>query len=171
VSDSASLQLTFPFWTMYRATLDIVLRSPVQLVASLVFPAAGVLLIYLWTIHHHHVRPYDILLLIVAFGFTPLTIALSMYLARRKNHLVAGAFMYTFDRSGIHVTGDLASSTINWKAIQKVRESKSFLFLYIAPVKAISIPLAQLSAAGCLDDVRTIVRTNTGQVAWNTAEK
>lgn len=165
MSQPISTELRFPFWIMYRATLNILLRSPLQLVFALIFPAAGVFLIWTWVTRHHPFHLYEVAILILAFGFTPIVVAFAMFMARRKNPLIAGPFTYTFDDNGVRVTGALTDSTIKWAAIQRVRKSKNFLFLYIAPTTAISLPIAQLEAAGCYEEVDSMVSARAVQGA------
>jgi hypothetical protein len=125
--------------------MEIILRSPFQLVVYALFPLAGIYLIYLWMSHHHSVSPADVLLVIACFAFTPLITAMSLFLARRRNPLSKGPFKYTFDNVGIHASGEAFSLNVNWSAINKVRKSRRFLFFYITPTRAHCIPLEQLS--------------------------
>ena len=160
MSDSVSLDISFPYWTAYKATLQVLIRSPLQILLSAVFPVLGLYLVYLWVTHHHHMTPYDFILLFVCFFFTPITTAISLYLVRRRNPLTIGPFKYVFDASGIHASGAAFETTIRWQAIRKVVETRSFVLIFVAPTRAISIPVAQLQAAGIVEALRNIIHTN-----------
>lgn len=166
MQDSVTVEVSFPYWTAYRAALEIILHSPFQLVVSALFPLGGMYLIYLWISHHHSVSPTDVLLVIVCFAFTPLITAMSLFLARRRNPLSKGPFKYTFDNVGIHASGEAFSMNVNWSAINKVRESRRFMFFFFAPARAHCIPLQQLSN-GLVKSMLAIARTHVKDVAVN----
>src|SRR5882672_6297059 len=162
--DSVTLEIVFPYWTAYRATLQLILYSPLQIALSSLFPLAGVYMLYLVVTYPHRQAPaemlLDILLAVLGLLFTPLILALTLFLARRKNSFSQGPFQYTLDSSGVRAVGSTFDSTIKWPAIRRVVETRSFLFLFVAPARAISLPIAPLQSAGVLNDVREIVRKN-----------
>jgi len=159
LEDRITFQISFPFWSAYLATLQIILRAPLQLAVSAVFPAWAIYLIYLWlwTTPHYPVGVGDVAIAIGCFFFTPLVTALSLFLARRRNPLAKGPFTYTFDSDGIHVSGDAFEMKLKWPAIRKVRESGSFIFFFTASARAQCVPLARVRATGQLDDLRQLV--------------
>lgn len=163
------VQITFPFWVAYKASLQIIRWSPLQLVLSAVFPLTGVFIVYLWIIQHHAVEVTDIPLLFVCFFFTPLIVALTMFLARRKNPLSRGPFAYVFDADGIHTNSPTFSASFKWAAILRIRESNSFLFFFVAPGRAHSMPLDQLQSAGILDAVRELSLQKVGDTRFRGA--
>jgi hypothetical protein len=81
----------------------------------------------------------------LSFSFTPLVTALSVWSARRRNKLAQGPFTYTFDAEGMRTTGSDFEQSIRWPAIPRVRLSKQFLFVFIAPARALCIPLRSLA--------------------------
>lgn len=163
MQEQITAPISFPFWTAYRATLQVILRSPFQLVISSVFPVTGLFLLYLWLTHNHPITLGNIGLLLLCFFFTPLVTVLSLFLARRRNPLAQGPFIYSFGPEGIHASGEAFTMSIKWAAVQKVAESGSFMFFFIAPARAHCIPLAQLKAAGCLDSVRALALSKVSQ--------
>lgn len=152
------VEVTFPFWTAYVANLQIIRWSPLRLAVSALFPLLGLFLAYMWISEHHTWQVTDVLLLSGCLFFTPLTIALSLYLSRRKNPLSQGPFAYVFDADGIHAMGPTFSLSLKWTAIQKIRETNSFLFFFVTPSRAHSMPLQQLQSAGIFDGVRELSR-------------
>jgi hypothetical protein len=46
--------------------------------------------------------------------------------------------------------------SIKWMAIQRVRESRAFIFFFVAPSRAQSIPIAQLRSAGILEQIHEL---------------
>ena len=154
-----SVVISFPYWTAYLATLQLIVRSPLQLAVSIAFPIAGLYLIYLLARHGHRLQLADIAVLIACFLFTPLTTALSLFLRRRRNPLTRGPFTYAFDADGIHASNDAFSMSVRWSTVKRVLESGRFVFFFITPARAHSIPLAQLKEAGCLDQVRALAHS------------
>ena len=154
------LEIKWPFWVAYEANLRLIRWSPFQFVMSAIFPFAGLFLCYLWLTSHHSVQFSDVLLLFGCFFFTPLILLLTLFLGRRKNPLSTGPFKYAFDTEGIHASGPAYSQLLKWSAIQKVRESDSFLFFFIAPSRAQAIPSNQLRHAGVLEVVRELARVH-----------
>lgn len=160
MANKLELEITFPFWTAYWANLQVVRWSSLQIALSAAFPLAGLYLIFLWIKHDHVADISDVILVVVCLLFKPLVTLLALPLARRKNALSAGPFKYTFDLEGIHVSTSVFNMSLKWKAIRKVRESGSFLFLFISPGHAQTIPLDQLRATGALNELREWCRLN-----------
>ncbi|MDR2853016.1 MAG: YcxB family protein [Burkholderiaceae bacterium] len=102
----------------------------------------------------------DMLILLVCFAFMPIITAVNLYLARRRNPLCIGPFKYVFDQFGVHASSVAFENTIRWAALLKVIESGEFILYYIASSNAVAIPKPQLIAAGALDTVRDITRSN-----------
>jgi len=163
--DSVTLSIAFPYRIAYKASLVLVLYSPLQIAVSSVFPLAGLFILYLLVVRHQalalHEILYAVFLVLLCFLFTPIILALTLFLGRRRNPLSEGPFTYTLDSSGIHASSSAFENTIKWPVIRRVVETRSFLFLFVAPGRAISLPVAQLQIAGVLSDVREIVRNNT----------
>ena len=158
------LDIAFPFRVAYLANLQIVRWSGLQIAVTVAFPLAGLFLLYTWIKHHHVLEGGDVVLLVACFFMKPLVTLLAMVLGRWKSPLASGPFKYCFDADGIHASGSTFNMSLKWAAIQKVRESRSFIFFFVAPGRAHAIPRDQLRAAGMLDDVRTLTRekvTNT----------
>jgi hypothetical protein len=164
-------EVTFPFWVAYTANLQIIRWSPLQLAVSALFPIAGLFLAYLWITHHHALQIADVLLFFGCLFFTPLIMVLTLFLARRKNPLSQGPFAYVFDADGIHASGPTFSVSLKWAAIQKVRESNSFLFFFVAPGRAHSMPLDQLQSAGILHGVRELALQNVSDTRFRGAQQ
>jgi len=165
MQEKITVPISFPFWTAYLATLQVIIRSPIQLIVSSIFPFAGLYLIYLWVTHNHTITLTDVGLLFSCFFFVPVITGFSLLLARRRNPLALGPFIYSFDAEGIHASGGDFTMSVKWVTIRKVTESRNFMFFFIAPARAHSIPLAQLQAAGCLDSVRTLALSKIGKVS------
>ncbi|PPD04183.1 MAG: hypothetical protein CTY29_06680 [Methylobacter sp.] len=163
MQDLIRVSISFPFWTAYRATLQIIPHSLIQIIFSAIFPVAGVVLIYLWITNNHTIELMDIGLLFLCFFFTPLITCISLFLARRRNPLSIGPFLHTFDDEGIQLSGESFSMSVKWPAIKKVVESNSFMFFFVTSAQAISLPIDQLQAAGCLESVRTLALSKVGK--------
>jgi hypothetical protein len=125
-----------------------------------VFPMAG--LFFLMTpLMGYRLGPVEVSLAVLAFSFTPLITALGVWSARRRNKLAQGPFTYTFDADGMRTSGSAFDQTIRWSAIPRVRLSKQFLFVFIAPARAHCIPLRSLTDPEDLDRLRSIAREHT----------
>lgn len=160
--DSVTFDVEFGYWTAYKAELRLFLRSPGQLAVSSVVPLAGLFILYTIVVHHEKLSASEIalelLIVLLCVLFTPLIMAFTLFMNRRGNSLNRGHFTYRVDSSGIRASSNEVESTVKWAAIRRVVETKSFVFLYIAPGRAISLPMEQLESAGVLEDVRGIVR-------------
>lgn len=156
MNKNLELEVTFSFWLAYVANLQAIRWSPAQIVTSAIFPAAGLFLGYSWLRYQHALTISDVFLLIGCFFFTPLMLAFAVFWTRRRNALARGPFKFVFDDAGIHVSSPALNMSLKWAAIQRVRESESFIFFFVAPSRAQSVPLAQLRSAGILDGVREL---------------
>lgn len=139
-----TMTVHFSFWTAYRANLILVRYMPLSLAVSLIFPCAGAYLIYLLVYYHQPVTLLNLVAIVVALFFTPIVLALSLFLARRKNPLAVGPFETSFDEEGLHSSAETFNSTIKWKAITRVVETRSFIFFFVAPRRAQCLPLADV---------------------------
>jgi energy-coupling factor transporter transmembrane protein EcfT len=160
--ESVTFDIKFDYWTAYKAELRLFLRSPGQIAVSSVFPLAGLFILYTIVVHHAKLPASEIalelLIVLLCVLFTPLTLAFTLFMNRRENTLNRGFFTYRIDPSGIRVASNAVESTVKWPAIRRVVESKNFVFLYIAPGRAISLPMEQLQSAGVLEDVRGLIQ-------------
>jgi len=95
---------------------------------------------------------------LLAFLFTPLTTAFSIWSIRRRNTLAEGPFIYSFDSEGMHTSGNAFDQNIKWPAILRVRQSKRFLFFFISPRRAICVSIVALKDQGVFDAVCDIAR-------------
>ena len=152
------IPVRFSFWTAYRASLRLLAYSPLHLLISAIFPFAGLLLLSLWLVLGHRVAAVDWLALILAFAFTPVSSALSLYLARRRSPLLQGPFLYTFDDVGMHLMGQGFMLNVGWASFVRVEESGAFMFFFTAPARAQVIPMADIVAVGVLAPLRQLVR-------------
>ena len=125
-----------------------------------IFPLAGLFLL-LTPLLGYRLGVEEIILAILAFSFTPLITILAIWSARRRNKLAQGPFTYTFDTEGMHTSGSAFDQMIRWPAIPRIRLSKRFLFVFIAPARAHCIPLRSLSAPEDLGRLRSIASERT----------
>jgi hypothetical protein len=158
-----ALTVRFPFWTAYRANLVLVRYMPLSLIVSFIFPCAGIYLVYMLIRYHQPLTLLNVVIILAAFLFTPLILALSLLMTRRKNPLAVGPFKTSFDDEGIHSSAETFNSTIKWKAVTRVVETRSFIFLFIAPRRAQCIPLADIPP-GLLAPFRQLIRRNVTNV-------
>jgi hypothetical protein len=125
-----------------------------------VFPMVG--LFFLSTpLFGYRLGPVEILIIILAFSFMPLITALGVWLARRRNKLAQGTFTYIFDAEGMHTSGADFDQKIRWSGIPRMRLSKRFLFVFIAPTRAHCIPLRSMTNPDDLDRIRRIASEHT----------
>ena len=126
-----------------------------------VFPLAGLFLLLTPFITGDRLGAAEILVALLCFSFTPLVTAFAVWSARRRNKLAQGPFTYSFDAEGMHTSGAAFSQTILWTAIPRIRRSRRFLFVFIAPTKAHCIPLRAISDPRFFDDLRSIAAGRT----------
>jgi hypothetical protein len=148
------------FGEVYWATFAVIRRSPLQLVLSAVFPAAGIFLaaLVLWS---RRPATIDVLItILLCFAFTPGIIALKLWLARRRNRTVAGVHRFALDSQGIHVSGPAFDVALKWSAINKVAETKRFFLFFFSAQAAQFLPKRVISSADELQAIRDLIATN-----------
>ena len=91
------------FSNQYLATLTVQAKSPFLLIFSLIFPIAGLFLLTFILLGIQDPSFFEILIIILALGFTPIITALSVYLARRKNKTIGGMHTYQLDDTGVEI--------------------------------------------------------------------
>lgn len=149
------------FWDLFISSLILIRYQRALIIFHLIFPMAGLFIIVSSFCTGRSLGVQGLLVVLLAFSFTPLITALALWMARRRNKLAQGPFTYSFDSEGIHSSGAEFSSTIKWAAITRARQSGRFLFIFISPSRAFFIPLKTLTDQGVLDQVRTIAREHT----------
>lgn len=152
------ISVIFPFWTAYRASLQLIRYSSLHLFTAAMFPLSAVMLLGLWIILQHHITPLDWVAFIGAFCFSPVASALSLYLARRRNPFTQGPFLYVFDGNGMHLTGQSFNLNIGWSLFKRVEESSEFIFFFIGPKRAHVIPKVDIIAEEALEPLRQMIK-------------
>lgn len=148
------------FWELFLGSLLLIRYQGWLIMLHAVFPMAGLFLL-MTPLMGYRLGLVEILLATLAFSFTPLITALGVWSGRRRNRLAQGPFTYTFDDEGMHTSGSAFDQTVRWPAILRVRLSKQFLFVFIAPARAHCIPLRSLAEPEALARLRSIARENT----------
>jgi hypothetical protein len=149
------------FWELFVASL-VLLRYRWQfIILHAIFPLAGIFLLVVPLITGERLGVAQILPALLAFSFTPLVTAMAVWSARRRNKLAQGPFTYSFDAEGMHTKGEAFKQTILWTAIPRVRRSRRFLFIFIAPARAHCIPLKVICDPQFFDDLRSIAGERT----------
>jgi hypothetical protein len=168
--DRISVTTNPTFWEIFVASI-ILLRYRWQfIILHAIFPLAGLFLLLTPFITGDRIGPVEILLALLAFSFTPLITALAVWQTRRRNKLAQGPFTYFFDAEGMHTSGAAFSQTILWTAIPRIRRSRQFLFIFIAPARAYCIPMRAIGDSRFFDDLRRIAGGRT-DFELNTAQE
>lgn len=157
ISNRVSITTQPTFGELFLGSLVVIRHQGWLALIHTVFPMAG-LFFLITPLMGYSLGPVEILLTVLAFSFTPLITALGVWSARRRNKLAQGPFTYTFDTDGMHTSGAAFDQTIRWSAIPRIRLSKKFLFVFIAPTRAHCIPLRSLTHPEDLDRLRSIAR-------------
>src|SRR5260221_1016726 len=159
--NSISVTTNPTFWEVFVASL-VLLRYRWQfIILHAVFPLAGLFLLLTPFINGDRLGVVEILLALLSFSFTPLVTALAVWSTRCRNKLAQGPFTYSFDAEGMHTSGAAFSQTILWTAIPRIRRSRRFLYIFIAPARAHCIPLRAISDPRFFDDLRSIAGGRT----------
>jgi hypothetical protein len=151
-----SVTVNMTFWEIYVASLTLIRYRGTLMIVHAIFPLFGIWIIVesLWK--GYRFGPAEVFLILATLLFTPLVTALAVWANRRGNKLAKGPFTYGFDSEGIHTRSDALDQIIKWPGILRVRQSKRFLFIFIAPSRAYCIPRKALSEQGVLDEVLSI---------------
>jgi hypothetical protein len=146
------------FKDQYLATLTIQFRSPLLLIMNLIFPSAGIFILYLILIKHHRLpSAYDIFIIFLAFGFTPIISIISVFFARRKNRTVKGTQRYIFDDTGINMSGADFNIHLNWSALYRISETSRYFLFFITPHAAYFMPKSILIDPFDFDEFRKLL--------------
>ena len=155
-----SVTINPTFWDLFAASLTLIRYQGARIILHAIFPLAGLFILVFSIYVKRRVGPVDVLIIILSFFFTPILIASAVWKARR-NKLAQGPFTCSFDSEGVHTSGATFAQTIKWPAVLRARQSKRFLFLFIAPSNAIFIPLKALIDQGVLNEIPDIIGRHT----------
>jgi hypothetical protein len=157
------VSLTFnpSFWDVFIASITLMRYQGMLVCLHAIFPLAGLFILLLPYYVGRRLEAEHVLIAMLAFLFTPLVTALTVWSVRRRNKLARGPFTFTLDSNGIHTRSTAFTQTIQWAGILKTRRSKTFLFIFVSPTRAISIPLKALREQGILEEVVSLVRQHT----------
>jgi hypothetical protein len=161
VPNPVSVTFNLKFWDFFVASLIAIRYSGALMIVHAIFPLAGLSLIVVSSRGGHRFGPDEVILIVLAFSFTPLVTAVAVWAGRRGNKTGQGPFTYSFDAEGMHSSSSTFDLAIKWPAIRRVRQSKRFLFIFIAPSRAYCIPLKALIEQGVLEEVRSIAGQHT----------
>jgi YcxB-like protein len=156
-----SVTVAASFWEMLLAGLVLIRYQGWLIAIHAVFPLAGLGMLALIVGTGRPLRVQDLVIILLALLFTPLILAFAIWNARRRNKLAQGPFTYSFDSEGMHTSGSAFSQTIKWAAIPRVRQTKNFLFIFISPIAAHSIPLRAIPDRTVLEAIRSIAAQHT----------
>ena len=158
MNQSIVVHVQCSYGTAYRACLRLIMLSPIRLINFVIFPVAGFYLIYIFIKNHYIPSTWNILVVIFALGFTPINLGLSLFLIRRKNTLGQVKSTYEFTEDGMRTYTELADSSFKWVAVQRVIETKSFMFFFVAPNHTLLLPLKALKTDENLRALRELVK-------------
>jgi hypothetical protein len=148
------------FWELLLGSLTAIRYQRWLMLVHAIFPLAG-LFVLMTPLLGYRLGVKECMIAILSFLFTPLITAFAIWSARRRNKLVEGPFTYTFDAEGMHTSGSAFEQMIRWSAIPRIRLSKRFLFIFLAPARAHCIPLRSLSMPEDLNHLRSLARGRT----------
>jgi amino acid transporter len=166
---SISVTTNPTFGEYFIASLMLIRYRSRLILLHAIFPLAGLFILFSPFITGNSIGLVEILMALLALSYTPILTAYSIWISRRRNKLKQGPFTYSFDSEGMHTSGAAFKQTILWTAIPRVRRSRQFLFVFIAPATAHIIPLREISDPRFFDDLRSIAggRTDFGQEVAN----
>jgi hypothetical protein len=141
-----AVKFKFSFGERLKASLVLMLRSPVTLISASIFPLAGLALLVGSLLCDSRVSALDSALISACFAFPPLAIAFSVYRAQRAQRDLA-FHSYEFSRSGLRIATETTDIKQAWKAIVKINERSGFLFLFFGKRRAHCIPIRAFANA------------------------
>jgi hypothetical protein len=145
------------FSDLFLATLAITLYRKRLLALHAVFPLVGISMLIFVAFAGKPITFGMVLIALVCVAFTPIMVALMLWSTRLKSKLTEGPITYRFDAIGMHLSNAVFSQTILWAALVRVRQSRRFFFIFIAPAYAHFIPVKVLRDQGVLDELRNLV--------------
>jgi len=157
-----AVKFKFSFGERLKASLVLMLRSPVTLISASIFPLAGSALLVASLLCESRVSPLDSALIAACFAFTPLAILFNIYRAQRAQRDLP-FHSYEFSRSGLHMATETTDIKQTWKAISRIDERSGFLFLFLGKRRAHCIPIRAFSNAAEVQTVKEFA--SSGRVA------
>ena len=160
VPDRISVTTNPTFRDRFVGSILLIPYQRVFIVVHVAFPAFGIFLL-MTPFLGYRLGLVEILLALLGFSFTPLLVALAVWAASRQNKLAPGPVTYVFDSEGMHTSGPAFTQTIRWSGIPRLRRMKRFLFVFIAPARALCIPLRDLAHPNDLDRLLALAAEHT----------
>jgi hypothetical protein len=163
MSASITVEVKTSFWTAYRASLAIIKLRPLAMVVSAIFPLAALYLIYLFVQRHLWPSPFQCIAILMALGFTPLIIAFSLFMARRRSVVARGPITYTLSDDGLRAATPVSTTDIKWGAVVRAVETKRFVLIFISAPSAFYIPVECLQG-GDLSVLRKLLKAHVAKL-------
>lgn len=92
VPNRVSVTVNTTFWALFIASLTMIRYQGALIILHLIFPLGGLSLVVFSFYAGLRLGVAEMLLVILAFSFTPLSMALAVWIARRRNKLALGPF-------------------------------------------------------------------------------
>jgi len=155
--------MTFTFTSTFKeqflASLAIQSRSLSSIIIGVGFAGASVFLLSLHLFGLHRFPQLDVLILIIV-GFTmiPLLTAFNVWTFRRQNKMAVGEQTYTFDETGLSISGDHFEAEVKWSGIRQIVETNRFFLFYISSQMAYFLPKWIIGDLASVEALRSILR-------------
>jgi hypothetical protein len=150
------------FKEQYIASLALTYRVPLSLIISLLIPMVGLFYLYS-SLASGSFDLFQVPLLLLMIGFTPMTVLLTVWLSRRRNRTIAGEHVYEINEDGLKISGKVFETKISWEALAKVTETNRFFFFFISTSRAHFLPKRVIDNAEGLAELRSLVASKTGR--------
>ncbi len=149
------------FIDQYLAILSIQYSSKPLLIMNMLFPLGGlfILVIILLGINENP-SFFEILIIPLAFGFTPIITALTVYLARQKNKTICNSQNFIFDTEGIEISNSSFNTQLKWEGLYRATETDRFFFFYLSPRMAYFLPKYVVKNTYKLNELRSFLSTH-----------
>ena len=148
------------FGEQYRANLAVIIRSWVQVVAAVVFAAAGIIALAASGLGARLELGWIVLVGVAMLAgwwviAVPVLAAVAV-LASRPGGRVPGRHAWGIEADGIGISMPLANLALRWDGVRKVRETREFFLFYVSSRRAYALPRRAVTSTEDLDALRRL---------------
>ena len=148
------------FKECYYAYLALQVSTFSSIVMASIFPLFGLLMLFLAVaVYNRAPTLSEIVVIILALGFSPIIGAIAVYQGLRKNKAATVPHTYEFTDAGIGIVSSLSTAHVQWGAICRLRETRWQFLFYISPRMAYCLPKSAIGDVEQVSQFRAFLNT------------
>jgi hypothetical protein len=157
VTATASVQFQTDFKEQYLASLAFTTHSAGLLAWAALFPAFGLaFLAFIVGYAGRGPKPFELVIVLLCLGFTPLTTALNVWLFRRRNPSARVPHTYVLSEDALRISSPLADTQLRWAAVTRAVETGRFFLFFLSPRGGLFLPKHAVASEADLLAIREL---------------